>query len=1631
MDGSDVPPMAKLRQDMYALVLAALGEAGAFGEGLAAVDEAFAVLPTPCHEALWEARVTMMVKGGRGRLVAGEMARLKDSSADLRASVWLALARAAGSKAEALTAFKRALAALASEPLARANVLVEFGEWLFAKGFPARDAEDQLLAAVDALLDLDDEEAGGGEGEVDADEAASAVDGASQAGGLRADARSLAGRSFAGGGGAAGARSLAGAGLGGGRGMAGTLATTLSAVSFSSDAGGGGGGGGGLGVRHFEMLMRIYCMLAHMAPNAAARAELLAVAVSYLARLWTTAAFFASVRESKEIAKAKLKAAANSSEAKKVREMALVPGAHGARVHTVPTDLAEWLLWAPSARFLELMAADRRNRALNGRALKRPAQTLYYLEQMRGALDGDSLLLEQALVLQTAEFIATHLLPASADGAVAGPPLAALALRRRASLCERLGLGAEAAAMRAAAPPPRLGANEVLAARAQGAALARASKGCAALAAGGEAAGRPDEEAADAAAAARLPAVAHVWLELGAELVCEGDWASALAHLSEARAFAADGGDERRVAWCDHHMAALAYQRGEPAAAAALEADAQLRALAAKVPAAFWRASAQALAVYLEAAAAGADEGDALGGVTDAALGVLHRARAALADFAELHPESAVDVRMTAAGLLAAAGRAHAGRAGRTRNAASAAAAAELYRAPPPAGAAALVPTVEALVKEVRACATAAADVGEARGALLGAVEGFAVLGAKVEHAACLLAAADLVASFPQPAAPGGSAGGDGAAAEADAALDGLQESLALAAELGLAAQGVAEQVAFLASTRLTPEPVRTPAERLLGEVALLRARVELKRARLQLALEDVLARTWRADYPPPATAEAAELELAVRQYLTPADRFARDTTSAKQACALGATAARLLEGTPAGARALLAHGTALATLARCGGELDGAWDAPPPPHEEGEGEAAPGDGPQLAPLPLPPLAARAAATLRDARLAARAAGDLEVEGAAALALADVLGKRGGAEEAAAALALAFSCAVAGVARGAWESAAEPQNAERQRHRHRAALRAASRPAAATAARALEGSLFRSSPAFRALRVPPSPLHALLGARSDADVEAAAAGASDDAEAAAEAAAATALLDGGGGGKGGKPGAPAVATGDGVALAAALAAARGRLPPGSGLRVVQLMLSAERDAIYAVAVRASPAEPPAGAPPPAVAQDAPPRVAVCRVPVDQRALGRCLLDAFELRARLEKVRLSRDGPAAPADAGAVDGLEDAAESALATIVAAADALLARALAPLAAVLEPAADELAAAAALADASKQPLLPFRTHLLLCADELLAPLPLEGLAVCTRPHVASVSRDFSFAFVARRLGTLARAKDGGVSRAKVGYCIDPSAEVAEVRARFAQALLAGKEAAVPWVAAAAASKEGGPSWAAQLDGASATPADGDWQAALERSSLFVYAGLSKLLAYAQPAPVAAAALDGLGVALLCDQLFTESSIRRQGKLDNRKGPNRLRHETSYRTALLLAVRGTLCVVLNQWASTAEDNHALLVGTLTALGEGLPVGEAVAVAAGRTELSARPPSPGGDKPGNRGGSTIKPVSAQPKSSGKGSGSRHATLAPDEAAGSAPTRRCSALAPVVYGSPLVRMADIVVADKGDSKGKK
>lgn len=141
---------------------------------------------------------------------------------------------------------------------------------------------------------------------------------------------------------------------------------------------------------------------------------------------------------------------------------------------------------------------------------------------------------------------------------------------------------------------------------------------------------------------------------------------------------------------------------------------------------------------------------------------------------------------------------------------------------------------------------------------------------------------------------------------------------------------------------------------------------------------------------------------------------------------------------------------------------------------------------------------------------------------------------------------------------------------------------------------------------------------------------------------------------------------------------------------------------------------------------------------------------------------------------------------------------------------------------------------------------------------------------------------------------------------------------------------------------------------------------------------------------------------------------------------------------------------ASTAVDNRALLVGTLNALGDGASIGEAVAAAVGRAALLEKPPPsppPGeapplvdnarGAKPTSAGKGGAPPGKGSPKNRPgtptKGKvGTPRAEEAPPLPVAPEPEplpRRCSVLAPIVYGAPLVRMGGSLSPDPRGAKG--
>ena len=149
------PRVVALRVRLHEAQLAVLAHAQAWSEGLKLLHRAFASLPEASMQPLWEEKVNFMCKGG-GKGLMGEMHKLKDFEPPVQARVWSVLGRSAPTTGEQLGAMIKSVDVLAAEPLLKVGYLISLAQWLYTHDFPSRDSEDQLMAAIDILMDYED-----------------------------------------------------------------------------------------------------------------------------------------------------------------------------------------------------------------------------------------------------------------------------------------------------------------------------------------------------------------------------------------------------------------------------------------------------------------------------------------------------------------------------------------------------------------------------------------------------------------------------------------------------------------------------------------------------------------------------------------------------------------------------------------------------------------------------------------------------------------------------------------------------------------------------------------------------------------------------------------------------------------------------------------------------------------------------------------------------------------------------------------------------------------------------------------------------------------------------------------------------------------------------------------------------------------------------------------------------------------------------------------------------------------------------------------------------------------------------------------------------------------------------------
>eukprot|EP00746_Dinoflagellata_sp_MGD_P126781 gnl/MRDRNA2_/MRDRNA2_61526_c0_seq1.p1 gnl/MRDRNA2_/MRDRNA2_61526_c0~~gnl/MRDRNA2_/MRDRNA2_61526_c0_seq1.p1 ORF type:complete len:2705 (-),score=625.35 gnl/MRDRNA2_/MRDRNA2_61526_c0_seq1:121-7452(-) len=133
----------------------------------AMLNEAFPVIPSSFHRKLWALRMLALSRQGKNVVIA--MGKMKESQASAQASIWLVLAHASSKRVDQFDAYSKAIEILQNANQASVvEVRMEFADWLIRNGFEEADIKDQLCAAADLLLEIEedmDEDEGEDEGD--------------------------------------------------------------------------------------------------------------------------------------------------------------------------------------------------------------------------------------------------------------------------------------------------------------------------------------------------------------------------------------------------------------------------------------------------------------------------------------------------------------------------------------------------------------------------------------------------------------------------------------------------------------------------------------------------------------------------------------------------------------------------------------------------------------------------------------------------------------------------------------------------------------------------------------------------------------------------------------------------------------------------------------------------------------------------------------------------------------------------------------------------------------------------------------------------------------------------------------------------------------------------------------------------------------------------------------------------------------------------------------------------------------------------------------------------------------------------------------------------------------------------
>ena len=371
------PIGTKIKVRMYGALLTCYRDAQKWKPGLILTDEAFKNVPSTHHKSLWDERVIFMTKMGVNLL--GAMLKVKEMYSErMLARVWVSVARVSTVRMDQFHAYTSAVDALTKTPWESVDYRIEYAEWLFCNDFPIADAEDQLLAVCDLLLKVENpdnaEEVG-----IQTSRSASSI-GSTRMGGT--------------------ARSVTTA-------VSTTASTAASAVSKGAPR------PTKLDVRHYEILVRVYTMLASVTADREQQIEYLMLAVDRVLNIW---------QDTSQVLQAD-------------------PDGTG-----IPQHVAGWASFSMSDDLKQSMANAETGAALNRDTLERPELLWVYAEKLSATLNQRGYAAMSLPVLAVLEVLAGEVLVCRQRSL-----LQAWVHLQTATVLDSLGMSEEASARQKAA----------------------------------------------------------------------------------------------------------------------------------------------------------------------------------------------------------------------------------------------------------------------------------------------------------------------------------------------------------------------------------------------------------------------------------------------------------------------------------------------------------------------------------------------------------------------------------------------------------------------------------------------------------------------------------------------------------------------------------------------------------------------------------------------------------------------------------------------------------------------------------------------------------------------------------------------------------------------------------------------------------------------------------------------------------------------------------------------------------------------------------------------------------------------------------------------------------------------------